>query len=132
MSEHPAVDNSAENDLEFTNTPNMLTLARILSVPGVVALLWMREFRYDVLAGVLFSLAAITDYFDGYYARKLNIEIDGEKYHRNWDGELLKRDQLRNKRLIEIGWEVRRFWVYEIRDNLGHCLDQIKSWMDKV
>jgi very-short-patch-repair endonuclease len=60
--------------------------------------------------------------------RKLNIEIDGEKYHRNWDGELLKRDRLRNKRLIELGWDVQRFWVYEIRDNLNKCIHKIKDW----
>lgn len=63
--------------------------------------------------------------------RKLDIEIDGEKYHRNWDGELLKRDQLRNKRLIELGWDVKRFWVYQIRDDLNGCINSIKSWIEK-
>jgi very-short-patch-repair endonuclease len=62
--------------------------------------------------------------------RKLNIEIDGEKYHRNWDGELMKRDQLRNKRLIELGWDVQRFWVYEIRDNLKTCVQRIEKWKE--
>ena len=60
--------------------------------------------------------------------RKLNIEVDGEKYHRNWDGELMKRDQLRNKRLIELGWDVQRFWVYQVRDNMKHCIEMIKAW----
>lgn len=60
--------------------------------------------------------------------RKLNIEVDGEKYHRNWDGELTKRDQLRNKRLTELGWDVQRFWVYEIRDNLVGCIQKVQKW----
>ena len=60
--------------------------------------------------------------------RKLDIEVDGEKYHRNWDGELVWRDQLRNMRLIEQGWDVKRFWVYEIRDDLERCIEEIKSW----
>jgi very-short-patch-repair endonuclease len=64
--------------------------------------------------------------FDG--DRKLNIEIDGEKYHRNWDGELMRRDQLRNKRLIELGWDVQRFWVYQIRDNMQQCIEKIEEW----
>ena len=64
--------------------------------------------------------------FDG--DRKLNIEVDGEKYHRNWDGELMRRDQLRNKRLIELGWDVQRFWVYQIRDNMKQCIEKIKEW----
>ena len=32
--------------------------------------------------------------FDG--ERKLDIEVDGEHYHRNWDGELCRRDQIRS------------------------------------
>ena len=47
--------------------------------------------------------------------RKLAIEVDGERYHRSWTGELCLRDQLRNQRLIELGWDVQRFWVYEAR-----------------
>lgn len=64
--------------------------------------------------------------FDG--ERKLNIEVDGERYHRNWDGELCRRDQLRNQRLFELGWDVMRFWVYEIRDQLPNCLERIRKW----
>lgn len=60
--------------------------------------------------------------------RKLDIEVDGEHYHRNWDGELVWRDQLRNMRLIEQGWDVKRFWVYEIRDDLERCIEEVKGW----
>ena len=49
-------------------------------------------------------------------SRKLNIEVDGERYHRDWNGELLRREQLRNMRLIELGWDLMRFWVYQLRD----------------
>ncbi len=59
---------------------------------------------------------------------KLDIEVDGEKYHKNWDGELCLRDQVRNLRLFELGWDVKRFWVYEIRDNLKECVNIIKKW----
>lgn len=61
--------------------------------------------------------------------RKLNIEVDGERYHRSWTGELCLRDQLRNQRLIELGWEVKRFWVYEIRDRLPECVQIIRDWV---
>ena len=60
---------SEENDLKFTNTPNLLTLARILMVPLVVLALRMGTYEGDIAAAILFSVAAITDYFDGYYAR---------------------------------------------------------------
>jgi hypothetical protein len=39
--------------------------------------------------------------FDG--TRKLNIEVDGERYHRDWNGELLRRDQMRNMRMMGTG-----------------------------
>ena len=61
--------------------------------------------------------------------RKLDIEVDGELYHRDWDGELCRRDQIRNQRLIEMGWDVMRFWVYEIRDDLEGCRARVNKWV---
>lgn len=61
--------------------------------------------------------------------RQLNIEIDGERYHRNWDGELCRRDQIRNQRLMELGWDVMRFWVYQIRDDLDSCISRVQKWI---
>jgi very-short-patch-repair endonuclease len=62
-------------------------------------------------------------------ARRLNIEVDGERYHRNWDGELCRRDQIRNQRMIELGWDVKRFWVYQIRDDMSTCIQNVMGWM---
>ena len=61
--------------------------------------------------------------------RRLNVEVDGEYYHRNWDGELCRRDQIRNQRLIELGWDVMRFWVYEVRDELPKCVARVRAWV---
>lgn len=63
--------------------PNILTLSRILAVPILVFLLWPDPSRleYGVAFG-LYSLMAITDYFDGYLARaqgtvsKLGVFLD--------------------------------------------------------
>ena len=62
---------------------------------------------------------------------RLDIEVDGERYHRNWDGELCRRDQIRNQRLMELGWDVMRFWVYEIRDDLERCIARVNDWVAK-
>jgi len=62
--------------------------------------------------------------------QRLDIEVDGEKYHREWNGELKRSDRMRNQRMFELGWDVKRFWVYEIRDNLDDCVMQIKKWID--
>ena len=60
--------------------------------------------------------------------RRLNIEVDGEQYHRDWDGELIRRDQLRNLRMMEMGWDVMRFWVYQVRDDLPACVNKVAAW----
>lgn len=63
--------------------------------------------------------------------RKLDIEVDGERYHRNWTGELCRRDQIRNHRMFELGWDVMRFWVYEVRDDLNGCISKVSEWINK-
>jgi very-short-patch-repair endonuclease len=60
--------------------------------------------------------------------RKLDIEVDGENYHRNWDGELCRRDQIRSRRLGDLGWDILRFWVYEIRDDLEGSVRRVQAW----
>lgn len=62
------------DDLEFNNLPNQLTSVRVLIVPVVILCLYLRQPFYDYLATFLFSVASITDYFDGYLARKHKIE----------------------------------------------------------
>jgi len=52
------------------NLPNLLTFGRVLIVPMVVAcLFWPDEFALRWTALGLFTLAAVTDFFDGYLAR---------------------------------------------------------------
>lgn len=63
--------------------------------------------------------------------RKLDIEVDGENYHRAWDGELIRGDQLRNMRMFELGWDVMRFWVYQVRDDLDWCVEKVLDWAGK-
>ena len=54
------------------NIPNILTMGRILMIPlMVVCFYWLGE-GGRVWAALLFALAAVTDWFDGYLARKLN------------------------------------------------------------
>lgn len=66
-----------------------------------------------------------------YNGKKLDIEVDGAMYHQTWTGELSYNDQLRNQALMREGWDVIRFWVQQVRDQLPWCLSQIKKWMEK-
>ena len=53
--------------------PNTLTLFRIVSAPVIVILLLMPNRLTAFVAGLIFSAAAITDYFDGYLARRYGL-----------------------------------------------------------
>lgn len=57
---------------EIWNVPNALTLLRIFLVPFLVAVL-LTKFSGREYAGLaIFLVAAITDFFDGYFARRYN------------------------------------------------------------
>jgi CDP-diacylglycerol--glycerol-3-phosphate 3-phosphatidyltransferase len=56
------------------NLPNVLTVLRILLVPVVVVALLGNSPSGDVLAAVVFALASLTDFVDGYLARARNSE----------------------------------------------------------
>ncbi|MFM2120967.1 MAG: CDP-diacylglycerol--glycerol-3-phosphate 3-phosphatidyltransferase [Pseudomonadota bacterium] len=58
----------------FMTLPTLLTWARILAIPLIVGLYatdWPMATR-NLLATVLFVIIAVTDWLDGYLARKLN------------------------------------------------------------
>lgn len=93
-------------------------LYRALYRAGVRPIPQYHEEKYDL------DLAVIVG------DRRLDIEVDGERYHREWSGELCRRDQLRNMRLMELGWDVMRFWVYQVRDDLDGCVRRVQQWVD--
>ncbi len=53
----------------LTDLPNLLTLSRIAIIPVLVGLMALHLPLADFLACLVFSAAAITDYFDGKLAR---------------------------------------------------------------
>jgi len=95
-------------------------LQRVLTEAGVEVLPQYPVDKYVVDLAVLIG------------HRKLDIEVDGERYHRDWDGELLRRDRLRNMRMFELGWDVMRFWVYEVRDELEQCTERVLAWVHEA
>ena len=59
------------------NLPNLLTWLRILTIPLVIGVfyvpgVWLSSWQQNLIATVLFIGAAITDWLDGYLARRLN------------------------------------------------------------
>ena len=59
------------------NLPNLITVLRIVLIPLIVGVYylpdaWLTEFGKNLVATGIFIFAAITDWLDGYLARKLN------------------------------------------------------------
>ncbi|MEQ8661927.1 MAG: CDP-diacylglycerol--glycerol-3-phosphate 3-phosphatidyltransferase [Gammaproteobacteria bacterium] len=51
--------------------PNILTLFRIIMIPCFVVCFYLPVARAELLAAAVFGLAALTDWLDGYLARRL-------------------------------------------------------------
>ena len=71
------------DDLEINNLPNRLTIFRIFLIPFVLGFLHLSQSNISIFkisntdfgwaAAWIFTIASITDFFDGYIARKRNI-----------------------------------------------------------
>jgi cardiolipin synthase len=57
----------------MTSLPNLLTLARIVAIPVIVALFYVPGDTARWWAFALFVAAAITDFFDGWLARRMGL-----------------------------------------------------------
>ncbi|MBL7672398.1 MAG: CDP-diacylglycerol--glycerol-3-phosphate 3-phosphatidyltransferase [Bdellovibrionaceae bacterium] len=55
------------------NVPFLLTMSRVLILPVMIFLLLNDGFAWQLSAALVFAAASMTDYFDGYYARKWNL-----------------------------------------------------------
>lgn len=60
---------------------------------------------------------------------KLDIEVDGVTYHANNQGELRYSDVFRNEYLIKNGWDVLRFWSFELENSWDNCVQMIIDWV---
>lgn len=60
----------------LTDLPNVLSLSRIAAIPLLVALVAIGTPAADLAACIVFSAAAITDYFDGKLARSRRQQSD--------------------------------------------------------
>lgn len=54
------------------NLPNILTISRIMVIPVIFLSIYIHNTVWATFAAILFIVAAITDYFDGYFARARN------------------------------------------------------------
>ncbi len=64
---------SLDNKSPIWNLPNILTLLRIASIPVLAALLLSPSRSAGFWAAVVFAAASVTDWLDGYLARRMGI-----------------------------------------------------------
>lgn len=92
---------------------------------------WERPF-YDALVAA--GLKPMPQYKAGQYVLDLaikraglmlDVEVDGELYHKEWDGGRSRHDVIRDLRLAALGWTVKRFWSYQLRDDMQQCVDDV-------
>ena len=65
---------------DIWNIPNLLTFFRIALIPVLVFLLLSSSELLSILSVLVFSIASITDWLDGYIARKMNIVTNLGKF----------------------------------------------------
>ncbi len=64
---------SPENKNPIWNLPNILTLLRIACIPLLVVILLSPSKEAGFWAAIIFAAASITDWLDGYLARRMGI-----------------------------------------------------------
>ena len=62
------------------NTANKLTMLRVLMIPAFMVVLYLGFPGANYVALVIFALASITDWLDGYIARRYNQTTDFGKF----------------------------------------------------
>ncbi len=88
------------------NTPNKLTIARIIATPVFMAAL-MFEFPYHYTVSlVIFALASLTDMIDGKMARKYNLITDFGKFLDPLADKMLTTAAFLGFIKLGIGWQV--------------------------
>ena len=88
------------------NTPNKLTIGRIIATPFFMAAL-MIEFPYHyAIALLIFSAASLTDMIDGKMARKYNLVTDFGKFLDPLADKMLTTAAFLGFIKLGIGWQI--------------------------
>lgn len=58
---------------------------------------------------------------------KLDLEVDGRRWHQDAEGKRKISDHWRDHQLKSLGWRVRRFWVDELAQDMEACLELVKQ-----
>ena len=81
--------------------PNLLTIGRILFIPIFIFILTIgNSIESHIVAAIIFAVASITDYLDGYLARKWNVVSNFGKFADPMADKLLVMSAVTGLRLL--------------------------------
>ena len=60
--------------MRFKQLPNFLTALRLAIIPLLICSFYIPGMLSNIISAALFGVAAITDYFDGYFARSMKAQ----------------------------------------------------------
>lgn len=63
---------------------------------------------------------------------RLDVEVDGERFHRDSGGRGKAEDLWRDMTVRAAGWRPLRFWVYELREDLAGCVQRIREELERT
>ena len=66
--------------IKLSNLPNFLTLFRVISIPVIIIAIIPQTYLSNWIAVSLYIVACISDFLDGYFARKLKLETKLGKF----------------------------------------------------
>ncbi len=97
--------------------PNQLTILRILLTPVFLILIFQDSPPHQLLASFVFTIAALTDWYDGWYARKFGVISRAGQFMDPLADKVLVISALITFALLGVvhSWMV---WVIIIRDTL--------------
>lgn len=62
------------------NLPNAISILRILTAPVLILFLLSPDKETSFIAAIIFAIAALTDWLDGYLARRMDVETTFGKF----------------------------------------------------
>lgn len=72
MPEHATLSENGKEPMRI-NLPTWLTLFRVALLPVMVLVFYLPFRGHNIAAAIVFTLAGITDWLDGYLARRMNL-----------------------------------------------------------
>ena len=131
----------------LTQIPNLITVARILAIVPIIALVMTGDTNLRLIALILYILAAASDWLDGYLARKWNqtsplgrmLDPIADKLLVGlliaalaWDGSLSALDMIPVLAIL-----FREFFISGLREFLGNTkivlkVSQLAKWKTTV